>query len=785
LFNESSRLTVPESAGKLGRDQWAGCCAVRSQSVTRSIAISIVVFGVIVSGVLGPGVGSVLAAEHVESEPESGFELEVEPTVVTLDDVGEGRCFPAVTVSGRVVECRFPIVGDAALFDQFDFAVYANQPVPFDDDDPPRCEIVDGEVVCSAIQAYYRPGISEVALGYGGSNERALASFEVVEVSEYGVDAHVSGGTEPVAMADRPVSLAAYPTTYLADVTAWVLVSPRGSDEVIDVVAVETSADGVWPDTVIVAPEEPGRYTLSLCVGVDSENCDLVPGNFGVQVIDPRLKELVAGHNRPGAERINLVFAGSSFDSSAEMAELALDLLTLDGPVAIDEYGESLGSDLDSLDPDDVIDLVYGPFAIEPLRSFVDRFNFWYLEDDLVDDRALFHNSDPEFSIGDELAGFGLPHTAVVTLDLQGLGEYGRSEASWTSFKLREDVPALDEIAFAGVYLAIDSNWRFGAATTLAHEFGHSLFDLRDEYVEFGRTTQYGYPNCASDVSEAEAWWGDLVGEVDPFVYEYLDDRSRFDLYTRDDLVDAVTVGNYVGGCYGNVDVIRPTSDSIMNSEVPIFGPTSRRRVEDLLGQFSGRSVLSSQDDLSITCLPGVVSPPGRSVRCRGSLAPGVDAPLKGLRVGVAGSVVECTVAEIDDSGARKIECEGIELVGAGPWTVTSAIDAGRAVVVTRITNSEAVDPVRRGEPADLVPVPAVVSVAPELEPQTGVVLAGELAVDVTPVESDSEFTVTGDGETSVGWSLAAGAFALVFIGIGGYLWSRKIQSDKDADAGS
>jgi len=729
------------------------------------------------------GVSSVLAAESVELEPEPGFEVEVEPAVVTLDDVGEGICSPAVTVSGRLVECRFPILGAAALFDQFDFAVYANQPVTFDDEDLPRCEVVDAEVICAEIRAFYRTGISEVALGYGGSDERTLASFEVVDVSDYAIDAHVNGGTEPVAMADRPVSLAAYPTAYLADVTAWVLVSPRGSDEVVDVVAVETLADGVWPDTVIVPPDKPGRYTLSLCVGVDPENCDPVPGNFGVQVIDPDLKELVAGHNRPGAERINLVFVGSGFDSSAEMAELAVDLLTLDGPVAVDEYGESLGSDLDALDPEDVFDLVYGPFAIAPLRSFVDRFNFWYLEDDLVDDRALFHNSDPEFSIGNELAGFGLPHTAVVTLDLQGLGEYGRSEANWTSFNLREDVPSLDEIAFAGVYLAVESHWRFGAATTLAHELGHALFDLRDEYVDFGRTTQYGYPNCASSVSEAEAWWGDLLGEVDPFVYEYIDDRTQLDLYTRDELIEAVTVGNYVGGCYGDVDVIRPTRDSIMNSEVPVFGSPNRRRIENLLGQFSGRSVLSSQDQFTITCLPGVVSPPGRVVRCRGSLTPGVDAPLEGLSVGVAGSVVECAVGEIGDTGAREIGCEGIELVGAGPWTVSSSIDAGLAVVVTKITNSETIVSRPRPELHEPLPAPTLVSQTPGFDRSPGVVEVGELALDVPPI--DSEFTVAGDGETSLGWSLAAGALALGFIGAGGYLWSNKMQRDKDEDEDS
>jgi len=744
--------------------------------VTRWIAASIVVFGATLFGALVPQASSALAAEHLAAEPERDLEPD-EVAAVTLDDVGEGVCSPSVTVSGRFVECRFPIMGDAALFDEFDFAVFANQAVPFDDDDPPRCEVVDSEAVCREIFAFYQPGVSEVTLGYESTGGRALASFEVVDVSDYAVDAHMVGGIEPVAMADRPVKLAAYPTTYRADVTAWVLVSPRGSEEVVDVVPVETSADGVWPDTVIAAPDEPGRYTLSLCVGADAEGCEVVPGNFGLQVVDEDLVELVAGHNRSDAERINIVFVGSGFGSPDEMASLAIDLLTLDGPVAIDERGRSLGSDLDALDPDDVVDLIYGPFAIEPLRSSIDRFNFWYLADDLIDDRALFHNSDPEFSAGDELAGFGLPHTAIVTLDLQGSGEYGRSEASWTSFNLREEVPPLNEMEFAGVYLAVDPDWRFGAATTLAHEFGHALFDLRDEYVEFGRITQYGYPNCAASASQAEEWWGDLVGETDPFVYEYLDDRSRFDLYTPDDLIEAVTVANQVGGCYGDVDVVRPTTDSIMNSEVPVFGAVSRQRVEDLLGQFSGRAVLSSQDDLTIACLPGSVSAPGRVVRCRGSLSAGVDAPAEGVRVGVGGSVVDCVVGDVRDSGDREVRCEGFELVGSGPWTVATSIDAQLAVVVTRINNPRAEGGEESSESS-----PVLTSAPPsrEIDSPSAVAGAGESALDVPPI--DSEFTVAGDGQTSIGWSLAAGTFALVFIGVGGRYWSKRMRESSEDD---
>ena len=84
------------------------------------------------------------------------------------------------------------------------------------------------------------------------------------------------------------------------------------------------------------------------------------------------------------------------------------------------------------------------------------------------------------------------------------------------------------------------------------HELGHSL-GLRDECVNCSQLCSPGQPNCATTKEEAEEWWGDLVGK-DPRV-------------------------NYISGCCGNKNYIRPTIASLMNDpdKAGDFGPVNER----------------------------------------------------------------------------------------------------------------------------------------------------------------------------------------------------------------
>lgn len=69
------------------------------------------------------------------------------------------------------------------------------------------------------------------------------------------------------------------------------------------------------------------------------------------------------------------------------------------------------------------------------------------------------------------------------------------------------------------------------------HELGHSL-GLRDECIHCAKV-EMGYPNCAPDIGTAKKWWGEFVGK-----------KSTVD---------------YVGGCCGQYECVRPTIASLMN----------------------------------------------------------------------------------------------------------------------------------------------------------------------------------------------------------------------------
>jgi hypothetical protein len=91
------------------------------------------------------------------------------------------------------------------------------------------------------------------------------------------------------------------------------------------------------------------------------------------------------------------------------------------------------------------------------------------------------------------------------------------------------------------------------------HELGHSL-GLRDESSDaHAKTAPAGYPNCARSREEAQKWWGDLTG--------------------KDEFVD------YINGCCGSRDYIRPTIASLMNDteKAEDFGPVNRRYLRKVL----------------------------------------------------------------------------------------------------------------------------------------------------------------------------------------------------------
>jgi len=372
-------------------------------------------------------------------------------------------------------------------------------------------------------------------------------------------------GREPVVLPNAPIRFAQRGPLLDTQVVQFAI-APResGATEVSEDGLLQVSPalrvdNGNGPELHVGFDVPPGRYRVWPC---DGPACEPAPGGFGFQMLPATLAEVIPGHNDALRDRINIVMSAES--SQIDSVDRAADLLGLNGPLLTDD------------------DLFYGLFAIEPLATHRDRFNFWTLTEPLQWDGAL---ADTEGWNPSEI--FGLRSTVAVTLVADQDNQ--SSEA-----------PIRTDPGFGGVRLEVqrddDQEMAVGpTARVLAHEMGHAIFKLHDEYavlatVPGSETPVIGTPNCAPDQSTARQWWGDLVGSVDPFAAQVLADRASRGLPAEPvpgaRLQNLVTIDLVAGGCYQAADLataVRPSVDSLMNSEIPVFGAVNRRAVQAVL----------------------------------------------------------------------------------------------------------------------------------------------------------------------------------------------------------
>ena len=157
--------------------------------------------------------------------------------------------------------------------------------------------------------------------------------------------------------------------------------------------------------------------------------------------------------------------------------------------------------------------------------------------------------------------------------------------------------------------------------SVVAHELGHSLFNLRDEYVrtgtEFG--DRYGF-NIARSLNEARQLWGAVENQVDPFYFTWREkrknagywiDKSQPLLVSTDKTTNEkiyswhpeeneLKVGYHEGGGITISGISwRPTITSLMSNEdvrnkswpqfPSVFGSANRKIMEDVLKLYSGK----------------------------------------------------------------------------------------------------------------------------------------------------------------------------------------------------
>ena len=595
---------------------------------------------------------------------------------LTAADIGAGTCSPEVALAGQYLDCTYPIPEGLVLDPWGPHHADIDLSYDEDNDEHAACFISGDRLECRGVFAYFTNGTRRVSPVISGVRSDAVATFRVIDAWTQPASLNPEFGGEPYVFGDNLLSLWIDGSDRTA--TRFAAIRSRDDGRLMATVDLPVAVEGTF-EPIAVDPGDlpPGRYRVTPCVGESRVGCTEVPGGVAFQVGSGHLVEVIEGWNRADADRINIVFAPSGNTDPAAALATIRSLLGWDGPLPIGVDDAVVTNPV----PGAVWWVQFGPFAIEPLQSARSRFNLWMLDDVLDQPRALDHTAPP-MGWDRPPADFGLPDVQVTVIDVQFPSEYARSEALWTSFSTPDGPLPIerDGLVFASAYLAVFPAYSRPQAATLTHEWGHALFDLRDEYVESDRGVTYGYPNCAPDEATAQDWWGSLAGEVDPFVDEYRAVLDSYGLTMDPSFRDRVTVGFVSGGCYSERDdAIRPTIDSMMNSEIPVFGSVNRHRVEEVLALWSGRAPFSI-DAVAVEC--GVTTRRERVGFCSIMLAPYVDPPESVMVIAGGVERLRCTPLLPEGDGLRA-HCGVLRLDGAGPWEVT--VDVGGVSVVVPV----------------------------------------------------------------------------------------------------
>jgi hypothetical protein len=318
------------------------------------------------------------------------------------------------------------------------------------------------------------------------------------------------------------------------------------------------------------------------------------------------LAELEAGHNIREADRINIIVAGKGYESPEEFLRVARRDMAFDGR--------------ERNDPETIDKLNFGVFAIEPFAGNRSKFNLWYFPElltkdpfDIVQDSR--NPTSPEKGVPPPAKDFGLPN-ATYLIFVNPTGE--PQSAAFPSNIQPGALPDKQLIIFGSATVFRYPNQADGMSV-VAHELGHSIFNLRDEYTRVGAEfgDRYGH-NLARTRADAEQLWGSLANRVDPFYFTwrskmqtagYWIDRTRpaFRGLARDGSIinywhpaeDEVRTTFIEGGGITTTGISwRPSITSLMNNEdildkswplfPPVFGMANRSVMERVMALYSG-----------------------------------------------------------------------------------------------------------------------------------------------------------------------------------------------------
>lgn len=184
-----------------------------------------------------------------------------------------------------------------------------------------------------------------------------------------------------------------------------------------------------------------------------------------------------------------------------------------------------------------------------PFEEVSEKIGFYYI-DLKQEEKSIFKETN------------SFPPLKVRRDFLDGISSYLKSEYKLIIIDALGSVSCAELSSIDKLSLIILGKARYAQSGSFVkgflHELGHSL-GLRDECVDCSQPSLAGEPNCATNKEEAQKWWGDLVGKSAEV--------------------------NYIRGCCGNKNYIRPTIASLMNDpdKAKDFGPVNERYLRELL----------------------------------------------------------------------------------------------------------------------------------------------------------------------------------------------------------
>lgn len=200
-----------------------------------------------------------------------------------------------------------------------------------------------------------------------------------------------------------------------------------------------------------------------------------------------------------------------------------------------------------------------GLFDIAPFKENKHKFNIW-----MRNVPGLKHQADGKPDHDDAITWAKTCPRDVVAVFSKG---------SYRSYAFLPSTPPWGGTAF----VSLGSN-SIDNGKLLAHELGHAIGGLADEYTEEGRGSYPNLVNCAAHYTIAKVLWGDLEGKDGVGYFTDADDILTSPFVKR----------NPEGGCSYMKTNVRPTLNSLMrdHTQTNSFGPVNERELRKKLGEY-------------------------------------------------------------------------------------------------------------------------------------------------------------------------------------------------------